>query len=114
MPSSAMPSLQKVSYARIWLETNSPDPVKVRIADISLVGNKWQDNYIRDFSWKTGTTPDYPSTVNNHNLIIKPSVLALTGTTYLTGIVSNQKNSHYNSPDGTWYMEDKKVSAESS
>ncbi|GAB1365988.1 hypothetical protein MASR1M36_08590 [Candidatus Cloacimonadaceae bacterium] len=113
MPSSAMPSLQKVSYARIWLETNSPDPVKVRIADISLVGNKWQDNYIRDFSWKTGTTPDYPSTVNNHNLIIKPSVLALTGTTYLTGIVSNQKNSHYNSPDGTWYMEDKKVSAES-
>lgn len=113
MPSSAMPSLNKVSYARIWLETNSPDPVKVRIADISLIGNKWQDNYIREFTWKTGTMPDYPTTINNHNLIVNPIILAQTGTTYLSGIVSNQKNSHYNSPAGTWYLEDKKVSAES-
>jgi len=112
--SSTQPNLNKISYARIWLETDSREEVKVRIADISLIGNKWQDNYIRRFAFAPTSTPDYPSVVNNYNLIVKPNVLDQTGTKYLSGIVSNQKNSgHYNSPDGTWYMEDKRVSAES-
>lgn len=113
-PTNSQPSLNKISYARIWLDTDSRSEVKVRIADIALVGNKWQDNYIRKFAYGTTSTPDYPNSIPNHNLIIKPNVLAQTGTSYQSGIVSNQKNSgHYLSPEGTWYLEDKKVSSES-
>lgn len=106
------PSLQKISYARIWLDTDAQMDVKVRIADISVVGNKWQDNFIRQF--KYGNAPPPNSYVQYYNPIIEPSVLIAKNTSYISGIVTNQKNfTHYTSPAGTWYTEEKKESAES-
>jgi hypothetical protein len=106
------PTLQKISYARIWVDTDSEMDVKVRIADISVVGNKWQDNYIRQF--KYGSAPPPNSYVQYYNPLIETSVLTAKNTSFISGIVSNQKNfTHYTSPEGTWYTEDKKESAES-
>ncbi|MCK9158454.1 MAG: hypothetical protein M0P53_06535 [Candidatus Cloacimonas sp.] len=106
------PSLQKVSYARIWLDTDCTMDIKVRIADISVVGNKWQDNYIRQFKYSSAPPPN--SYVQYYNLMIDPTVLAAKNTSFISGIVSNQKNfSHYTSPPGTWYTEENRESAES-
>lgn len=95
---SVQPTLKKISYARIWLDTEHE--VRVKIADISIVGNKWQDFLIRDFATNT---PVSPAVLNEHN------------TSYLSGIINNQKNSsHYLPPEGTTYTEDKRESSESS
>ncbi len=95
--SNVLPSLRKISYARIWVETDQD--ARVMIADISLVGNKWQDFYVRNFN----------------NRILSESELNSQGTSYLSGIVNNQKNrSHYKSPPGTFYIEQDKESSESS
>ncbi len=90
------PTLKKISYGRIVLETNAT--ARVLISDISVVGNKWQDFYVRYLN--DTILPD--AQVNSYN------------TTYLSGIVNNQKNSsHYTSPEGTFYIENKKESSES-
>ena len=90
------PSLKKVSYARIWLQSDSP--VRVYLAEASIVGNKWQDFFARDLNGR----------------ILSESELAAYNTTYLTGIVNNQKNSnHYTSPPGTVYTEDRRETSES-
>jgi hypothetical protein len=92
----AQPSLKKISYARMWLQSDSP--VRVYVADASVVGNKWQDFFVRDLSGR----------------ILSESELAAFNTSYLTGIVNNQKNSnHYTSPPGTVYTEDRRESSES-
>lgn len=94
---NVVPSLRKISYARIWVETDQD--ARVLIADVSLIGNKWQDFYIRNFD----------------NNVISESVLNSQGTTYLSGIVNNQKNrSHYRSPIGTVSIEDDRETSESS
>lgn len=93
---NVQPSLRKISYARIWVETDQD--ARVMIADISLIGNKWQDFYVRNFS----------------NRILSDSELSSQGTSYLSGIVNNQKNrSHYKSPPGTFYIEENRESSES-
>jgi hypothetical protein len=90
------PSLKKISYGRITLETD--ENAKVLIADLSVVGNKWQDFYIR----------------NLNGQLIPASEINLYNTTYLSGIVNNQKNtSHYTSPAGTYYIEQQRESSES-
>ncbi|MBP7116889.1 MAG: cell surface protein SprA [Candidatus Cloacimonetes bacterium] len=92
----APPSLEKISYARIWLQCDSP--ARVYIADASVIGNKWQDFFVRDAGGR----------------ILNESELAAYNTSYLTGIVNNQKNSnHYTSPPGTVYIEEKRESNES-
>ena len=47
-PTGVKPSLQRISYARLSLETDIP--ARIYIADISVVGNKWQDFGVRDFN----------------------------------------------------------------
>jgi len=94
--SGVQPSLTKISYGRIWIETDHA--AKVLIAQADVVGNKWLDFHIR----------------NENNQIIPPAQLALYGSTYLSGVVNNQKNrTHYTSPPGTVYIEDRRESSES-
>lgn len=93
---NVLPTLRKISYARIWLETDKE--AKVLIADASLVGNKWQDFFVRNFN----------------NRILSQTELNAQNTSYLSGIVNNQKNrSHYTSPPGTVYYQDNRESSES-
>ena len=90
------PNLKKISYARIWLQCDST--VRVYVAEAGIVGNKWQDFFVRDMNGR----------------ILSDSELAAYNTTYLTGIVNNQKNSnHYTSPPGTVYTEDRRETSES-
>lgn len=90
------PTLKKISYARIWLETN--ETAKVLIADASVVGNKWQDFYVR----------------NQQGIPLTESEMFLYNTTYISGIVNNQKNRmHYTPPPGTVYIEDRRETNES-
>jgi len=90
------PTLKKISYARIWLQCDTP--ARVYIADASIVGNKWQDFFVR----------------NAAGNILSDSELAAYNTSYLTGIVNNQKNSnHYTSPPGTVFIEERRESSES-
>ncbi len=95
-PTGVKPSLQRISYARLSLETDIP--ARIYIADISVVGNKWQDFGIRDFN----------------NVALTEDQEVAIGTTYLSGIVTNQTSSHYRPPEGTVYIEDRRQSVESS
>ncbi|HNT52171.1 MAG TPA: hypothetical protein PKH19_02120, partial [Candidatus Syntrophosphaera sp.] len=91
------PNLKKISYGRIVLETD--ETAKVLIADMSVVGNKWQDFFVRDIN----------------NQIIPEAILNSYNTSYLSGIVNNQKNSaHYTAPEGSFYIESRRESSESS
>lgn len=90
------PSLKKISYARLWLQCDSP--ARVYIAEASVVGNKWQDFYVRDINGR----------------ILSDAELAAYNTGYLSGIVNNQKNSnHYTPPPGTVFIEERRESSES-
>ncbi len=91
------PSLEKISFGRIIVE--SDEIAKVLIYDASVVGNKWQDFNIRTLDGQI--VPE--NLVNSYN------------TSYLSGIVNNQKNSaHYTSPEGSFYIESRRESSESS
>ena len=90
------PSLKKVSFGRLIMETNVP--AKVLIYDFNVVGNKWEDFHVR----------------NLENQIVPEVILNTYNTNYLSGIVNNQKNSsHYVSPEGTFYIELRRESSES-
>lgn len=94
--SGTPPNLKKISYTRLRVETDSQ--AKVLIADVNIVGNKWQDFLVRDLDGNWFSDAD----------------LAVTNTSYISGIVNNQKNgATYTSPEGTTYMEDDKESSES-
>jgi len=90
------PSMQRISFARITLETDIA--ARVYIADMAIVGNKWQDFGVRDFN----------------NTQLQEDVVTSLGTSYLSGIVNNQTNSRYRPPEGTTYIEDRRQSVESS
>ncbi len=93
--STILPALKKISYVRIWAETDKT--ARIKIASASIVGNKWQDFHIR--------TAD--------NIIVPPSELALNNESYISGIVDNQKNiAHYTSPEGTYSIEQGKETLE--
>jgi hypothetical protein len=73
-------------------------PVKVLLYDINVVGNKWEDFYVRD--------------INGH--IVPSNIINTYNISYLSGIVNNQRNSaHYTSPPGTYYIEERRESSES-
>lgn len=91
-----LPSMQRISFARITVETDIP--ARIYIADMAIVGNKWQDFGVRDFN----------------NTQFQEDVVTSLGTTYLSGIVNNQTNSRYRPPEGTVYIEDRRQSVESS
>ncbi|MBM4403571.1 MAG: hypothetical protein FJ042_04190 [Candidatus Cloacimonetes bacterium] len=91
-----LPALNKISYGRIWIETDHP--TKVLIATADIVGNKWLDFLIRF----------------DNDLPVPASQLSLLGSSYLSGVANNQKNrTHYTSPPGTVYIEDRRESSES-
>lgn len=81
--SSVIPTLKKVSFVRLWAE--SDNVARLLIANASIVGNKWEDYQIRT---SLGDT----------------TVVSL-NESYQSGIVDNQKNEHYRSPKGTFTME---------
>ncbi|MDP2173183.1 MAG: hypothetical protein Q8J62_05370, partial [Candidatus Cloacimonadaceae bacterium] len=94
--SGVLANLKKISFGRIMLETDVN--AKVLIADVSVVGNKWQDFLVR----------------YKNNLWLTPADMNFYNTSYISGIVNNQKNrSHYTSPEGTVYIEDRRESSES-
>jgi hypothetical protein len=85
--SGILPTLKKISYVRLWAETD--DTTRVLIANSSVVGNKWQDFFIR----------------NQYGTIIPESNLAANNEYMLSGIADNQKSNHYASPKGTYTKE---------
>jgi hypothetical protein len=95
--SGVLPTLKKISYLRIWAETDRT--ARILIASAALVGNKWEDFHIR----------------NLENQIINNSVLNANNESYISGIADNQKNvSHYTSPRNTYYIELNKPTLEQS
>lgn len=92
--SGVQPTLKKVSYVRMWAETDQK--ARILIANASIVGNKWEDFYIRD----------------NNNNIIHPSVLTSNNESYISGVVDNQKSTHYTSPKKTFFTEYNKPTLE--
>jgi hypothetical protein len=91
-----LPTLKKISFGRIVVETDQE--AKVLLYDINVVGNKWEDFYVRDINGQ----------------LLPESVVSTYNTSYLSGIVNNQKNSaHYVSPEGTFYIESRRESSES-
>ncbi|HOV15893.1 MAG TPA: hypothetical protein PLF50_00075 [Candidatus Cloacimonadota bacterium] len=94
--SNVQPTLKKISYARIWAETNIP--ARVLIASAQIVGNKWEDFFVRYYN----------------NTIVPPTVLETYGESFLSGIVDNQKSNHYTSPKNTFYTESNKPTLEQS
>jgi hypothetical protein len=84
------PSLSKVSYARIWLEVDKT--VRVNIAELNVVGNKWEERPIMTVE----TDGDHSETnVSQEDLLMD-------GTSILAGITDNQKDTHYTPPAGTY------------
>jgi hypothetical protein len=94
--SGILPTLKKVSYVRLWAETDKT--ARILIASASIVGNKWEDFHIRDFN----------------NNIINTTNLNANNELYISGIADNQKNSHYTSPKNTFYKELDKPTLEQS
>ncbi len=94
--SGVQPSLNKISYARIWAETDKT--ARILIASATVVGNKWVDFNIR----------------YQNDAIIPATILNSNNESYLSGIADNQKTSHYTSPRNTFYTEYDKPSLEQS
>ncbi len=67
-----VPNIEKISYARLWFEVE--DSTRVKIVSIGMVGNKWEEGFIKD---------------ENDNIIVSEEE------TMLVGIIDNQKDMHY-------------------
>ena len=67
-----VPNIKKISYARLWFEVE--DSTRVKIVSIGVVGNKWEEGFIRD---------------ENDNIIVSEEE------NMLVGIIDNQKDMHY-------------------
>lgn len=85
------PSLSKISYARLWFEVDKT--VRIKIAELSIVGNKWEERPIL-------------KVVEIDSVFIESAVsldiIESNNTTILAGITDNQKDSHYTPPKGTF------------
>lgn len=81
------PSLKKISYVRLWAETDRT--ARLLIASASVVGNKWEDFHIRYLN----------------NTIVPTPVLNSNNESYISGIIDNQKSSHYTPPKNSFYKE---------
>ncbi|MBL7149020.1 MAG: cell surface protein SprA [Candidatus Cloacimonetes bacterium] len=67
-----VPNIKKISYARLWFEVE--DSTRVKIVSIGVVGNKWEEGFIRDETDK---------------------IIVSEEETMLVGIIDNQKDMHY-------------------
>jgi len=67
------PDLERVSYARIWFETQ--DSTRIKLVSLDIAGNKWEEGFIRE---------EDGSIINDEE------------ETMLVGIIDNQKDQHYN------------------
>ncbi len=90
------PSLQKISYARIWFEVEKT--TRVKFANLDIVGNKWEDKGLRN--------PD--------ETVVPVSTIEMYQEEMLVGIIDNQNNNHYRSPAGTFETVDSKAALEQS
>ncbi len=66
------PDIEEICYARVWFEVE--DTTRIKIASMDIVGNKWEEDKIRD---------DNEEICNNENEIMS------------VGIIDNQKSQHY-------------------
>ena len=81
--SNKQPSLEKISFARIWFEVEQES--KIKLVSLDVVGNKWIDDPIRN------SANVEISQIELDNNLEKMSI----------GIIDNQKNPHYVSAPGT-------------
>ncbi len=70
--SNVQPNIEKINYARVWFEVE--DSTRIKIATLDLVGNKWEEDGIRN---EVGNIVSSESETMN------------------VGIIDNQKNQHY-------------------
>ena len=88
--------MSKISFARIWFETEQE--CKIKLVNLDIVGNKWIEDPI-----KGGFNTDITETeLNNNNELMN------------VGIVDNQKNPHYMPAPGTVIEETGKSTLEQS
>ena len=85
------PSLSKVSYARLWFEVDKT--VRIKIAELSIVGNKWEERPILQVE-------EIDSVFVESSVSL--DILESNNTTILAGITDNQKDNHYTPPEGTF------------
>lgn len=67
-----VPNIEKISYARVWFETE--DSTRVKLVSLDLVGNKWEEDLIRDENGDIISSDEESMNV---------------------GIIDNQKSQHY-------------------
>lgn len=77
------PNYKKISYARIWFEVEELS--RVRIVNLDLVGNKWEEGFIKD----------------EDDNIISVEELQNNSEKMLVGIVDNQRSPHYQPAPGS-------------
>ncbi len=82
--SSTDPDIERVSYIRVWFETE--ENAIINLVTMDIVGNKWEESAIK----YTGSDDIVPSSfIESHNVSMQ------------TGIIDNQKDYSYTSPPGT-------------
>lgn len=87
--SATKPDLRRVSFARVWMEVE--ELTRVRIAKLDIVGNRWQENYIKD----------------DQDRVVDPIELENFNESFSVSVVDNRNNrDHYVSPPGTTITED--------
>ena len=78
------PNLEKISYARVWFETE--DLTRLKIVNLDIVGNKWEEGLIK---------------VASNDSIVSEYDLESDNETILAGVIDNQKDPHYTPAPGT-------------
>ena len=71
--------LEQINYARIWFQVK--DSVRVSIAEMDIIGNKWKLNALKDVD----------------DTIVTPQENEI----FAIGVIDNQRNPHYVSPPNT-------------
>lgn len=85
--STASPDLERISFARVWFETQ--ETARIKIVNFDLIGNKWEENYIRD----------------EDDDIISIYELESNREKMLANVIDNQKSLHYTAAPGTVIQE---------
>ncbi len=82
--SATQPDLERVSYVRVWFETE--EDAIINIVSMDIVGNKWEESTIR----YSGTDEIVPASyLESHSVSVQ------------AGIIDNQKDNTYTSPPET-------------
>ena len=94
--SSVQPDLERISFARVWFETQ--EDALVKLVNFDLIGNKWEENYIRD----------------EDEDIISVYELESNREKMQVSVVDNQKNIHYTPAPGSVIKENNEETLEQS